>query len=66
MQRSHDGSTDFVVSKIQTEDLEMDEMNEVCDILKNNEKLVQENRKLRAMNKQVYEVALSIREKCKS
>lgn len=65
LQRSHDGNIDFVVSKIQTEDLELDEMNEVCDILKNNEELVQENRKLRAMNKQVYEVALSIREKCK-
>lgn len=66
LQRSHDGNTDFVVSKIQTDDLELDEMYEVQDISRNNEELVQENRKLRAMNKQVYEAALSIREKYKS
>lgn len=66
LQRSHDGNTDFVVSKIQTEDLELDEMNEVSDIFRNNEEVIQENKKLRAMNKQIYEVALSIREKCKS
>lgn len=66
LQRSHDGRTDFVVSRIQTEDIQLNESDMVQDIVRHNEELMQENRKLRAINKQVYDAALSIREKCKS
>lgn len=66
LQRSHDGSTDFVVSRIQLEDIVLDEEDMSFDMKTNNEHLKQENRKLRAMNKQVYEAALSMREKYKT
>lgn len=66
LQRSHDGSTDFIISKMQSEDIEFDEIDEMKKLLQNNEELMLENRKLRAMNKQVYEAALSIREKYKT
>lgn len=65
LQRSHDGSTDFIIARMQSADVESDEIEEMKNLLQNNEELRQENRKLRAMNKQVYEVALSIREKYK-
>lgn len=63
LQRHHDGSTDFVVSRMQTEDIELDEVDRLHVTLRNNEELLQENRKLRAINKQLYVSALSIREK---
>lgn len=66
LQRSHDGSTDFVISRIQTEDIDLDESDWVHKILEESNELCQENRKLRAVNKQVYEAALVLREKYKT
>lgn len=61
LQRFHDGNTDFIVSKLQMEDMELDEDNTIRNLSEEKEFLLQENQRLRSINKQVYQVALSIK-----
>lgn len=61
LQRFHDSSSDFVVSRVQIEDIQLDKEDEVWNLIRNNEELVQENKKLRCMNNQIYEATLSMR-----